>query len=74
LVNFLTKHFRFIDGTRNPDHLLRALSDETIIYPDDFENAQNHTGGSFMYAGKFVHNLKKVFEFNPITQYFQLIN
>lgn len=48
----------FIDGTRNPDHLLRALVDVTVIFPDD--DVTSHEGGSYMYAGKYVHNLPKV--------------
>jgi selT/selW/selH-like putative selenoprotein len=47
----------FIDGTRNPDHLLRALVDEVLIFPRDEEN--RHVGGCFMYAGKFIHDLYK---------------
>jgi putative iron-dependent peroxidase len=61
-----TKEFRpnmgrdltgFIDGTRNPDHLLRALVDQTLIFPLDDDG--NHVAGSYMYAGKFIHNLEK---------------
>eukprot|EP01089_Gocevia_fonbrunei_P008072 TRINITY_DN1971_c0_g2_i1.p1 TRINITY_DN1971_c0_g2~~TRINITY_DN1971_c0_g2_i1.p1 ORF type:complete len:371 (+),score=74.70 TRINITY_DN1971_c0_g2_i1:51-1163(+) len=51
----------FVDGTRNPDHLLRSLVDEVIIFPDDHPNDKDHTGGCYMYAGRFVHNLKKFF-------------
>eukprot|EP01125_Pyxidicula_operculata_P015187 TRINITY_DN5134_c0_g1_i1.p1 TRINITY_DN5134_c0_g1~~TRINITY_DN5134_c0_g1_i1.p1 ORF type:complete len:592 (-),score=164.93 TRINITY_DN5134_c0_g1_i1:107-1882(-) len=47
----------FVDGTRNPDHLLRALVDETIIFPSDEE--KRHVGGSYMYVGRFVHHLEK---------------
>jgi hypothetical protein len=47
----------FVDGTRNPDHLLRALVDETIIFPKDDEG--RHIGGSYMYSGRFIHNLEK---------------
>jgi len=50
----------FIDGTRNPDHLLRAIVDEIIILPDD-EIDDLHIGGSYLYTGRFVHNLKKFF-------------
>jgi len=61
-----TKNFRpnaprdlsgFIDGTRNPDHLLEALVDEVIIFPRD--DQQRHVGGSFMYVSKFIHDLDK---------------
>lgn len=64
----------FIDGTRNPDHLLRAIVDQTIvslslltskycliaeIFPDDNEAVDAaHTGGSYLYAGRFEHDLK----------------
>jgi putative iron-dependent peroxidase len=47
----------FIDGTRNPDHLLRALVDVTIIFPDD--DRVSHEAGSYMYAGRYVHDLPK---------------
>jgi len=47
----------FMDGTRNPDHLLRAIVDEVVIFPED--SGISHTGGSYMYTGKFVHNLQK---------------
>lgn len=63
----LIKHWlmnarRFIDGTRNPDHLLRAVVDEVVIFPDDDpEPNPAHCGGTYMYAGRFVHDLKKVF-------------
>eukprot|EP01080_Neovahlkampfia_damariscottae_P008577 gene8577-402_t len=50
----------FIDGTRNPDHLLRAIADEVVIFPDDdSDDDESHTGGTYMYTGKFIHNLKK---------------
>eukprot|EP01130_Rhizamoeba_saxonica_P017023 TRINITY_DN804_c0_g1_i1.p1 TRINITY_DN804_c0_g1~~TRINITY_DN804_c0_g1_i1.p1 ORF type:complete len:448 (-),score=100.27 TRINITY_DN804_c0_g1_i1:420-1697(-) len=45
----------FIDGTRNPDHLLRALVDEAIVFPSDEEG--EHVGGSYCYYGRFVHDL-----------------
>lgn len=48
----------FIDGTRNPDHLLRAIVDEVLIFPEDEGNDQ-HVGGTYLYAGKFIHDLKK---------------
>jgi len=48
----------FIDGTRNPDHLLRAIVDEIVILPDDEDN-DSHIGGSYLYTGRFVHDLKK---------------
>ncbi|KAL6057624.1 MACPF domain-containing protein [Balamuthia mandrillaris] len=51
----------FVDGTRNPDHLLRSLVDEVVIFPDDYENDEAHTGGTYMFAGRFVHNLAKFF-------------
>jgi len=51
----------FIDGTRNPDHLLRAIVDEVIILPDD-EKEPAHVGGSYLYTGRFVHDLKKFFK------------
>jgi len=47
----------FIDGTRNPDHLLRALIDQTLIFANDDEG--RHVGGSYMYAGRFIHDLVK---------------
>jgi Dyp-type peroxidase family len=47
----------FIDGTRNPDHLLRALVDQTLIFPLDDDG--NHVSGSYMYSGQFIHNLEK---------------
>jgi porphyrinogen peroxidase len=50
----------FLDGTRNPDHLLRAIADEVVIFPDDNDDEdESHAGGTYMYTGKFVHNLKK---------------
>jgi Dyp-type peroxidase family len=51
----------FIDGTRNPDHMLRALTDQVLIHPGDCPNdkADTHVGGCYAYAGKFVHDLKK---------------
>ena len=53
----------FIDGTRNPDHLLRALADETLIFADDQKHSGQvgdvHEGGSYMWAGRFVHDLVK---------------
>lgn len=51
----------FIDGTRNPDHMLRALVDQVVIFPDDDgKTSSSHVGGTYMYAGRFVHNLSKV--------------
>jgi putative iron-dependent peroxidase len=47
----------FIDGTRNPDHLLRALVDQTLIFPLDDDS--NHVAGSYMYSGQYIHNLEK---------------
>jgi len=47
----------FIDGTRNPDHLLRALIDQCLIFTGDDEG--RHVGGSYMYAGRFIHDLVK---------------
>lgn len=52
----------FIDGTRNPDHLLRAIVDEVLIFPED--DNQKHVGGTYMYAGKFIHDLKKLNTFS----------
>jgi putative iron-dependent peroxidase len=56
----------FMDGTRNPDHLLRALIDEVVIFPDDdagvSTGASPHVGGSYMYAGRFIHDLKALRE------------
>eukprot|EP01129_Flabellula_baltica_P004804 TRINITY_DN1707_c0_g1_i1.p1 TRINITY_DN1707_c0_g1~~TRINITY_DN1707_c0_g1_i1.p1 ORF type:complete len:582 (+),score=129.39 TRINITY_DN1707_c0_g1_i1:60-1748(+) len=52
----------FVDGTRNPDHLLRAVVDQTLIFGSDDES--NHVGGSFMYAGKYIHNLRKFHAMN----------
>ena len=53
----------FIDGTRNPDHLLRALADETLIFAGDHKHSDGagdaHEGGSYMWAGRFVHDLAK---------------
>eukprot|EP00475_Leptophrys_vorax_P025543 TRINITY_DN35772_c0_g1_i1.p2 TRINITY_DN35772_c0_g1~~TRINITY_DN35772_c0_g1_i1.p2 ORF type:complete len:584 (-),score=155.05 TRINITY_DN35772_c0_g1_i1:2825-4576(-) len=46
----------FIDGTRNPDHVMRAIVDNCVIFEDDDEG--RHIGGSYMYAGRFVHDLK----------------
>lgn len=43
----------FIDGTKNADHLLRPLVDSAVI-------AEGlHCGGSFVYAGRFVHDMAK---------------
>jgi len=53
----------FIDGTRNPDHLLRALVDQVLIFPRDEE--RRHVGGCYMYAGKFIHNLSKFQDMSP---------
>eukprot|EP01124_Arcella_intermedia_P013906 TRINITY_DN2028_c0_g1_i1.p1 TRINITY_DN2028_c0_g1~~TRINITY_DN2028_c0_g1_i1.p1 ORF type:complete len:548 (-),score=100.56 TRINITY_DN2028_c0_g1_i1:68-1711(-) len=53
----------FIDGTRNPDHLLRALVDQVLIFPSD--QNQNHISGCYMYAGKFIHDLKS---FNALSK------
>lgn len=54
----------FIDGTRNPDHMLRALVDQVVIFPDDDGKiVSSHVGGTYMYAGRFVHNLSKVKHF-----------
>ena len=50
-----------MDGTRNPDHLLRAIADEVAIFPDDHPNDEKHVGGTYMFAGRFVHNLPKFF-------------
>jgi hypothetical protein len=52
--------FRFVDGTRNPDHLLRALIDQAVIFPSD--DSRRHVAGSYVYAGKFVHNLQKFYQ------------
>jgi putative iron-dependent peroxidase len=52
----------FVDGTRNPDHLLRALIDQCLVFPGDDDG--NHVGGSYMYAGKFIHNLEKFHGFS----------
>jgi Dyp-type peroxidase family len=55
----------FMDGTRNPDHLLRALIDEVLIFPEDdthVHERSSHVGGSYMYAGRFVHDLKAIRE------------
>jgi putative iron-dependent peroxidase len=52
----------FVDGTRNPDHLLRALIDEALIFSGDDEG--RHTGGSYMYAGRFIHDLLKFHSFS----------
>jgi len=52
----------FIDGTRNPDHLLRAIVDEVLIFPGDDE--KRHVGGCYMYTGKFVHDLEKFRSFS----------
>mmetsp|Transcript_2041 Transcript_2041/g.2678 ORF Transcript_2041/g.2678 Transcript_2041/m.2678 type:complete len:576 (+) Transcript_2041:319-2046(+) len=52
----------FIDGTRNPDHLLRAIVDEVAIFPQD--NYGDHVSGCYMYVGKFVHDLRKFFSMN----------
>ena len=56
----------FIDGTRNPDHLLRALADEALIFGGDQKHGERdastadaHEGGSYMWAGRFVHDLAK---------------
>ena len=68
----------FIDGTRNPgmtfcllsadnlDHLLRAIVDEVAIFPDDVAGGERspHVGGSFLWAGRFVHDLPKVRAFS----------
>jgi deferrochelatase/peroxidase EfeB len=92
--------FRFIDGTRNPDHLLRAIVDEAVIFPGDdqldsskpkkklivdnnneskqedneekevAESDKAHVGGSYMYAGRFVHNLPKVISISIPSRYF----
>jgi hypothetical protein len=48
----------FIDGTRNPDHVLRAIIDNCVIFEDDDEG--RHVGGTYLYAGRFVHNLMQV--------------
>jgi Dyp-type peroxidase family len=54
----------FIDGTRNPDHLLRSIVDQSLIFPGDSESSRSHQGGSYMYAGKFLHDLKIVRDMN----------
>jgi hypothetical protein len=42
----------FLDGTRNPDHLLRAIVDQAgnylnkiVIFPGDNKDDLSHTGG-----------------------------
>jgi len=47
----------FVDGTRNPDHLLRAIVDQVVIFPRD--DSGRHVGGTYMYAGIFEHDLAK---------------
>jgi len=42
--------------------LLRALVDVTVIFPDD--NSVSHEGGSYMYAGRYVHDLLKFHKLN----------
>jgi Dyp-type peroxidase family len=61
----------FIDGTRNPDHLLRAVVDQAIIFPDDEQGSTQHSGGSYMYAGRFVHNLPKVRQSVILSEFIQ---
>jgi deferrochelatase/peroxidase EfeB len=35
------------------------LQDQVVIFPGDNGNDETHTGGSYMYVGKFVHDLEK---------------
>jgi deferrochelatase/peroxidase EfeB len=48
----------FIDGTRNPDHVMRAIVDNCVIFEDDDDGL--HVGGSYLYAGRYIHDLKHV--------------
>jgi len=46
----------FVDGTRNPVIQSIGVVTAAILSSQDPQNV----GGSYMYAGIFVHNLKKV--------------
>lgn len=49
----------FIDGSRNAS-FFNIILDVAVIHNYDDKYAADYEGGSFVYAGRWIHDLKKV--------------